>query len=45
MLPSHQPRCPAQSGSITVDGVALRDLNVAWWREHLSLVQQEPTLW
>lgn len=35
----------SQSGSITVDGVPLRDLNVSWWRDHVGLVQQEPTLW
>nr|CDS21223.1 multidrug resistance protein 1 [Echinococcus granulosus] len=32
------------SGRITVDGVDLRDLDLAWWRSCLGVVSQEPTL-
>lgn len=31
-------------GSITLDGHALKDLNVAWLRRNIGLVQQEPAL-
>ena len=31
-------------GRITVDGVDLRDLDLAWWRSCLGVVSQEPTL-
>ena len=33
-----------QSGSITVDGVNLKDLNLRWWRENVGYVGQEPAL-
>ncbi|GAA5918154.1 hypothetical protein JCM1841_005277 [Sporobolomyces salmonicolor] len=32
------------SGSITLDGVELRELNVKWLRNQIGLVSQEPTL-
>ncbi|KAK2877091.1 multidrug-resistance transporter mdr5 [Arthroderma sp. PD_2] len=32
------------SGSITLDGVELKDLNVKWLRSQIGLVQQEPVL-
>lgn len=32
------------SGSITLDGIDIRDLNVQWLREHIGLVSQEPVL-
>jgi ATP-binding cassette subfamily B (MDR/TAP) protein 1 len=32
------------SGSVTLDGVDLRKLNVAWLRSHIGLVSQEPAL-
>jgi ATP-binding cassette, subfamily B (MDR/TAP), member 1 len=32
------------SGSIILDGVDIRDLNVQWLREHIGLVSQEPVL-
>ncbi|KAF3483014.1 multidrug resistance protein [Arthroderma uncinatum] len=32
------------SGSITLDGVELKDLNVKWLRSQVGLVQQEPVL-
>ena len=32
------------SGRITVDGVDLRDIDLAWWRSCLGVVSQEPTL-
>jgi len=32
----------ADSGSVTMDGVELRDLNVKWLRRQLGLVSQEP---
>jgi ATP-binding cassette subfamily B (MDR/TAP) protein 1 len=32
------------SGSILLDGVDLKDLNVAWLREQIGLVSQEPVL-
>lgn len=32
------------SGSITLDGVGLRDLNIKWLRNTIALVQQEPKL-
>ncbi|KAJ3146682.1 ATP-binding cassette, sub-B (MDR TAP), member 4 [Geranomyces michiganensis] len=31
-------------GSITLDGVELKDLNVTWLRQQIGLVSQEPTL-
>jgi len=34
---------PAQ-GTITVDGVDIRELNVKWWRQQIGLVGQEPVL-
>jgi ATP-binding cassette subfamily B (MDR/TAP) protein 1 len=33
-----------KSGSITLDGVDLRDINVAWLRRNIGLVSQEPKL-
>jgi len=33
-----------KDGIITLDGTDLRDLNVAWLREHISIVSQEPVL-
>ncbi|EGE02200.1 multidrug resistance protein [Trichophyton equinum CBS 127.97] len=32
------------SGSITLDGVDIKDLNVGWLRRQIGLVQQEPVL-
>lgn len=32
------------SGSITVDGIDIRDINVLWLRKHIGLVSQEPVL-
>ncbi|VDM16862.1 unnamed protein product [Hydatigera taeniaeformis] len=32
------------SGRITIDGVDLRDLDLAWWRSCVGVVSQEPTL-
>jgi len=32
------------SGSISLDGVDIRSLNVRWWREQIGLVSQEPVL-
>lgn len=32
------------SGSITLDGTDLREINVQWLREHIGLVSQEPVL-
>ncbi|KAF2014111.1 P-loop containing nucleoside triphosphate hydrolase protein [Aaosphaeria arxii CBS 175.79] len=32
------------SGSITLDGVALQDINLSWLRSNMRLVQQEPVL-
>ena len=32
------------SGSILLDGVDLRDLNISWLRRQISLVSQEPVL-
>jgi ATP-binding cassette subfamily B (MDR/TAP) protein 1 len=32
------------SGSITLDGHNLKDLNVKWLRQHIGLVSQEPKL-
>ncbi|KAL5961697.1 ATP-dependent translocase ABCB1, partial [Taenia solium] len=32
------------SGRITIDGVDLRDLDLAWWRSCIGVVSQEPTL-
>ena len=31
-------------GSISLDGVDTRDINVAWYRKQIGFVQQEPTL-
>jgi len=31
-------------GSITLDGIDIRDVNVRWLRENVRVVQQEPTL-
>ncbi|KAI9179453.1 hypothetical protein H9P43_004776 [Blastocladiella emersonii ATCC 22665] len=31
-------------GSVTVDGVDLRDLDPRWWREHVGYLAQMPTL-
>lgn len=33
-----------QSGSITLDGMDIKDLNIKWLRQHISLVSQEPVL-
>merc|ERR1719502_810939 len=33
-----------ESGSVTLDGVNLKDLNVKWLREQIGLVGQEPVL-
>ena len=30
-------------GDVTVDGVSLRDVNVAWWRSQVGYVSQRPT--
>jgi ABC-type multidrug transport system fused ATPase/permease subunit len=32
------------SGTLTLDGVDTRDLNVAWMRQHIGFVTQEPNL-
>ena len=32
------------SGSISLDGVDIRRLNVRWWRQQIGLVSQEPVL-
>lgn len=32
------------AGSITLDGIDIRDINVQWLREHIGLVSQEPVL-
>ena len=32
------------SGSITVDGENIRDLNLKWYRSQIALVSQEPVL-
>eukprot|EP00934_Nitzschia_sp_Nitz4_P006403 Nitzschia sp. Nitz4//scaffold167_size49223//37382//47662//NITZ4_007041-RA/size49223-snap-gene-0.38-mRNA-1//1//CDS//3329538293//6393//frame0 len=32
------------AGTVTLDGVDLRELNVEWLRSHIGLVSQEPTL-
>lgn len=32
------------SGSITLDGTDIRDINVQWLRDHIGLVAQEPVL-
>ena len=32
------------AGEITVDGVPLRELDVAWWRQQIAYVPQAPTL-
>ena len=34
----------AVAGSITIDGVNIKDLNIRWLREHIGLVSQEPIL-
>src|SRR5947209_20068623 len=31
-------------GQVLLDGHSIRDLNLRWLREHISLVQQEPVL-
>ena len=31
-------------GSITIDGVDIRDMNLKWMRQHIGYVQQEPQL-
>eukprot|EP00934_Nitzschia_sp_Nitz4_P000886 Nitzschia sp. Nitz4//scaffold281_size24464//5181//15824//NITZ4_008397-RA/size24464-snap-gene-0.2-mRNA-1//-1//CDS//3329545607//886//frame0 len=33
------------TGSVTLDGIDLRELNVGWLRSHIGLVSQEPTLY
>ncbi|KAE8353173.1 ATP-binding cassette multidrug transport protein [Aspergillus coremiiformis] len=33
-----------QNGTITLDGVDIKDLNIQWLRTHIRIVQQEPTL-
>ncbi len=33
-----------ERGSVTLDGVDIRDLNVSWLRQQIGLVGQEPTL-
>lgn len=35
---------PGISGSITIGGYDLDDLDLKWWRGHIGLVQQEPFL-
>ncbi|OKL57179.1 hypothetical protein UA08_07315 [Talaromyces atroroseus] len=35
---------PRISGSITIGGYDLNDLDLKWWRGHIGLVQQEPFL-
>lgn len=32
------------SGTITLDGIDLKDINVGWLRQQIGLVSQEPTL-
>jgi ATP-binding cassette, subfamily B (MDR/TAP), member 1 len=32
------------SGSVTLDGIDLKDLNLKWLRQHIGLVSQEPKL-
>uniref|UniRef100_A0A0N5ACF5 ABC transporter domain-containing protein n=1 Tax=Syphacia muris TaxID=451379 RepID=A0A0N5ACF5_9BILA len=34
----------ADSGSVSIDGVDVKDLNIAWLRNVVGVVQQEPTL-
>ena len=33
-----------EQGAVFIDGINIRDLNVAWLREHIGLVSQEPVL-
>lgn len=33
-----------EAGSVTLDGVDLRDLDVMWLRRQIGIVEQEPTL-
>ena len=33
-----------QEGQILVDGVDLKELDVAWWRQNIGIVSQEPNL-
>ena len=33
-----------QSGTVEVDGIDIRTLNVRWLREHIGVVSQEPVL-
>lgn len=32
------------SGSISIDGVDMRELNLMWWRDQIGIVSQEPSL-
>ena len=34
-----------ESGSVKVDGVDIRQLDIQWYRRHTSLVSQEPVLY
>ncbi|KAF8407097.1 hypothetical protein HHK36_006222 [Tetracentron sinense] len=34
-----------EKGSVKVDGVDIRDLDVVWYRRHMSLVSQEPVIY
>ncbi|KAI9311385.1 P-loop containing nucleoside triphosphate hydrolase protein [Dichotomocladium elegans] len=34
----------ADKGSIYIDGVNLKDINLRWWRENVGVVSQEPVL-
>ena len=33
-----------QKGQVTVDGIDVRELNIAWWRNMIGVVEQEPSL-
>lgn len=35
----------AQRGSVKVDGVDIRELDVQWYRRHTGLVSQEPVIY
>ena len=33
-----------QKGTVTVDGIDVRELNIGWWRNMIGVVEQEPSL-